>query len=69
MQTGNKLGTTVTLLLVGLGLWFAVWLFIQLPYQMANARQRDGIAWVLVSLFGSPLVAIFLLLVLGRKSA
>lgn len=54
---------------IGLVLWFSVWLFILLPYRMANARQRDGFAWVLVSLLGSPLLAIILLLFLGQKRA
>ena len=50
-----------------LAIWFAVWLVVLLPYRMAIARNREGVAWVLVSLFGSPFLAIVLLLALGPK--
>jgi hypothetical protein len=53
----------------GLFLWFAIWLAILLPHRMAVARNRDGVAWVLVSLLGSPFVAIIGLWLLGEKPA
>lgn len=46
---------------------FCVWLAIIVPYQMAIARDRDGVAWVLVSLLGTPVTAILLLLALGTR--
>lgn len=48
--------------------WFIVWLVILLPYRMAEARNREGTAWVLVSLIGSPFLAIIALWLLGTKS-
>ncbi len=48
--------------------WFIVWLAILLPHRMAVARNRDGVAWVLVSLFGSPFLAIIALWLLGDKT-
>jgi len=53
-------------LIVGLAvLYFALWLFILLPARMAEARGRSAVVWVLVSLFFSPFLAVFLLRVLG----
>jgi len=53
-------------LIVGLAvLYFALWLFILLPARMAEARGRSAVVWVLVSLFFSPFLAVFLLWVLG----
>ncbi len=53
-------------LIVGLAaLYITLWLFILLPARMAEARGRSAIGWVLVSLFFSPLLAVFLLWVLG----
>ena len=46
---------------------FMVWFAILLPHRMATKRNRDGIAWVLVSLCGSPFFAIFMLWALGEK--
>lgn len=53
-------------LVVGfLVLWFMLWLFILLPAKMARERNRDALIWVLISLFGSPILAILLLIALG----
>lgn len=54
------------LVLSGLALWLMLWLFILLPAKMARARKRSALIWVLISLLFSPIVAIFLLLVLGK---
>jgi hypothetical protein len=47
--------------------WFLVWFAILLPHRMAKNRNREAFAWVLVSLIGSPFLAIFALLILGQK--
>lgn len=53
-------------LIVGLAaLYITLWLFILLPARMAEARGRSAIGWVLVSLFFSPILAVFLLWLLG----
>ena len=44
-----------------LSLWFGV------PMRMAKARGRDPGHWALISLFGSPVLAIVLLLALDEK--
>lgn len=54
------------LVLAGLALWFGLWLFILLPANMAKARNRSATIWVLISLFGSPILAVLLLIALGR---
>lgn len=46
-------------------LYFTLWLFILLPAQMAEARGRSSLGWILVSIFFSPFLAIFLLWLLG----
>jgi len=62
----------ITSVILALGaLAFAIWLFFVLPYQMAVRRNRNGWLWILISLVGSPLLAILLLFALGdapRKS-
>ena len=42
-----------------------VWLYILLPAGMAERRNRSQLIWVLISLFGSPILACLLLLALG----
>ena len=44
---------------------FAFWLYIVLPWQMAERRDRSPVGWVLISIIFSPIVAIIALLVLG----
>lgn len=56
-------GGAIILLLLGAVLF--LWIAIILPAQMAGARGRSGLLWVLISLVGSPLLAILLLLALG----
>ena len=46
-------------------LYFCVWLFVFLPADMARARRRDPVIWVFISIVGSPLLAILLLIALG----
>lgn len=50
----------------GMMTWFTIWLAFLLPSKMAKARNRDPVAWVLVSLLGSAFLAIFLLWFLGE---
>ncbi len=56
----------IMIVLVPILIWFTVWLFILVPMDMAAARNRDRAGWVLVSLVGSPLLAIVALLILGK---
>jgi hypothetical protein len=49
-------------------LYLVIWLFILLPMQMARARNRSALVWVLVSLLLSPLVAIIGLALLGAAA-
>lgn len=46
-------------------LFFIVWLYVLLPSDMARERRRDPMVWVLISIVGSPLLAILLLMALG----
>lgn len=46
-------------------LYFGVWLYFLLPADMARDRNRDPFVWVLISIVGSPLLAILLLTALG----
>lgn len=57
----------LAILLLGFMLWFGLWLFILLPAGMAKDRNRSAFLWVLVSLFGSPILAILLLIALGER--
>lgn len=50
-------------------LWFGLWLYVLLPADMARKRNRSAFIWVLISLFGSPILAILLLLALGNSPA
>lgn len=42
-----------------------VWLYFYLPAMMAIDRNRSATIWVLISLVGSPLLAVLLLFALG----
>ncbi|WP_281842857.1 hypothetical protein [Sinisalibacter aestuarii] len=44
-----------------------LWLYIFLPADMAARRNRSAFVWVLISLVGSPLLAILLLIALGAS--
>ena len=47
-------------------LFCVLWLYILLPAGMAERRSRSQLIWVLISLFGSPILACLLLLALGN---
>ncbi len=48
-----------------LALFVVLWLYILLPAGMAERRNRSQVIWVLISLVGSPFLAVLLLLALG----
>ena len=48
---------------------FTIWLCILLPADMAKERNRSPLAWVLISLFASPLLAIILLALIGEAQS
>ena len=52
-----------------LALYFLVWLYVWLPSDMAKERNREPFAWVLISILGSPFLAIILLWLLGEADA
>lgn len=52
-----------------LALYLLVWLYIWLPSDMAKERNREPFAWVLISIVGSPFLAIILLWLLGEAEA
>ncbi len=56
----------LTVILVVLVLWFALWLYILLPARMAEKRGRSQVGWVLLSLLFSPILACLLLWLLGN---
>ncbi len=58
------------LVLMGLlfGFWIVLWLYVLLPVGMARNRNRSAFIWVLIGLFGSPILAVLLLLALGKRS-
>lgn len=61
---------TLMMLVVMLGAtWFIVWLYILLPAEMAQDRNRSALVWVLVSIFMSPILSIFLLWLMGPVEA
>ena len=61
--TGVALGIFAFLL----SLWVVLWLYFLLPASMARNRNRSALIWVLISLFGSPILAVLLLLALGER--
>ncbi len=44
---------------------FLLWLYFVVPWQMAERRNRNTWVWVAISVVGSPLLAILLMLALG----
>lgn len=46
-------------------LFIVLWLYILLPAGMAERRNRSKLIWVLISIFGSPILACLLLFALG----
>ena len=49
--------------------WAVLFVWLGIPARMAQARNRHPGPWMLVSLVGSPLLAIALLLALGDDPA
>ncbi len=47
-------------LIIGIALLFLI-------YKMAKERNREAIIWVIIAFFVNPLLAIILLLILGKK--
>ncbi len=62
---GDGIVAIFTVIAVVSMLVFIVWLYILLPADMARERNRDPLIWVLISIVGSPLLAILLLIALG----
>jgi hypothetical protein len=54
-----------SVLILLFAVFVVVWFYIVLPARMASRRGRSAFGWVLVSLICSPLLAMFLLLVMG----
>lgn len=65
----DSTGSLFGLLAVLFGLWLVLWFMIFLPAGMARKRNRSAVIWVLISLFGSPILAVLLLLALGNSPA
>ena len=61
---GVLLGGFIWAVLFGL----LIWLYVLLPASMAERRNRSIFIWVLISLLGSPFLAVLLLLALGDAS-
>jgi hypothetical protein len=61
------INSALTPLLLVLFLLVGLWLYILLAARMANDRNRNAVIWVLISLVGSPVLAILLLIALGTK--
>lgn len=55
----------LSLIFLVFGVWLVLWLYIFLPAEMARDRGRSALAWVLVSLIASPILAILLLWLVG----
>ncbi len=62
---GDLFGALALMIAAFAGIYFIVWLVVLLPADMARARRRDPLIWVLVSIAANPLVAILLLIALG----
>lgn len=65
----NLIQLVLIVAVFGLMIWLTIWLVFLLPAEMAKERRRDPVAWVLISLLGSPFLAIFLLWFLGEATA
>jgi hypothetical protein len=57
----------LTFVFIIAGIFFAFWLYILLPANMAAARGRSAFGWVLLSLLFSPILACLLLMLLGSN--
>ncbi len=58
-------GDGIGLLLGFVALVFLFWFSIILPAQMAASRGRNWFIWICISVIGTPLLAILLLIALG----
>ena len=67
-DVGSLLGALVGAVAGLAMLYFLLWLAILLPSEMARERRRDPTVWVLISIAGSPPLAILLLIALGKAS-
>lgn len=65
MLAGHGGGFLIALMLLILAIWFV----IILPARMARARGRRALVWVAISVIGTPLLAILLLVALGPVTA
>lgn len=63
----NPANALFALLSLLIGLWVVFWLYVLLPAGMARKRNRSALIWVLIGLFGSPILAVLLLLALGER--
>lgn len=60
-------GVVVYLFIALFGLLWAFFIRFYIAYKMAKNRNRDVLAWSLLSIFVSPLLTWILLLILGDK--
>lgn len=60
-------GVMVYLFLALFGLLWAFFIRFYIAYRMAKNRNRDVVAWSLLSIFVSPILTWILLLILGDK--
>jgi protein-S-isoprenylcysteine O-methyltransferase Ste14 len=58
-------GDAIGLLLSIVALVFLFWFSIILPASMAASRRRNWFVWICISVVGTPLLAILLLIALG----
>ena len=65
-DVGSLLGALVGAVAGLAMLYFLLWLAILLPSEMARERRRDPTVWVLISIAGSPPLAILLLIALEK---
>lgn len=64
---GDPAGGIFFILVLIFSVWFVLWLYVLLPAGMATRRNRSAFIWVLIGLFGSPILAVLLLLALGNS--
>lgn len=69
LAMNDPAGGGLSIVALLLGCWLVLWLYIFLPAGMARRRNRSAFIWVLIGLFGSPILAVLLLLALGNRPA
>jgi hypothetical protein len=62
MDIAGFFGVTLIMILI---MAFMIWFVFILPANMARCRNRSALVWVLISIFGSPFLAVLLLIALG----